>query len=152
MLLLRIFRRLDEMWRQEVKTPNEFEGHVISGALLGQSAEEIDQDVEVGIELFGGAGQVLRGEHPRGHCRDLEVVGPTQEVLETRHPGAVGVGVAGQPLGTRIATVAVEHHTDVLGETVAVEPADEVALVDAIEETESHIRCGHGTPAPSDGG
>jgi hypothetical protein len=39
------------MRRQEIETPDEFEGHVISGALLGQTAEEVDEDVEIGMEL-----------------------------------------------------------------------------------------------------
>src|ERR1700722_13874106 len=95
--------------------------------------EELDQHLEVGIELVARTTQVVGGQHPRGDCRDLEMLAPAEEFLQLGHPASITVLVVGESLGTSEAAVSVQDDADVLRKGIVVEAPLEPSLVERVE-------------------
>jgi hypothetical protein len=98
-------------------------------------------------DLVRRPAEVVGGEHPQRHRRDVELDAPLEEIVELARSEVVDLGGPGQPLGPGVATVAVQDDPDVTRPRLGADLPEQVALVEVIERPRQHA--GDDRPRPS---
>ena len=119
---------------------------IIEGAVatLAEAGHHLLDDHEEPAQLGGRPVEVVGGQQPEGDDLHTELVAPLEQRGDVRGAGAVAVlGVLADGFGPP--AVAVEHHADVLGQSVRREPAGDPGLVGGVEHpSESVLPVRHG--------
>ena len=101
-------------------------------ALVGEGGDGLLDDLQQGLELAGGAVEVVGREQPQRDVLDADLLAPPEHRLDVGGAGAVPVGGVGTH-GARPAAVAVEHHPDVARQVLGGHPAQHPRFVRRVE-------------------